>query len=375
MLSRNCGLGVAILAIVVILTTTMAAETHVSKQAFGHTADGAAVDLYALSDGKVEVRIMTYGGIIVSLRTPDRNGKLDDVVLGFDSVDQYIAKNTPYFGALVGRYGNRIAHGSFQLDGKTYSTPKNNGDNTLHGGIRGFDKVVWAGKQIADGVELTYVSKDGEEGFPGTLTATVRYTLKGSALRIEYSASTDKDTVLNLTNHSYFDLAGQGRGDILGHVVKIDAERMTPVDAGLIPTGELKAVAGTPFDFRRPHAVGERIDVNDEQLRLGGGYDHNFVLDHASGVLAEAAEVYEPSTGRVLQVLTDQPGVQLYTGNFLDGTITGKEGRVYQRRFGLCLETQHYPDSPNHPSFPTTELKPGEKFHSVTVFKFSAGSR
>lgn len=375
MLSRNCGLGVAILAIVVILTTTMAAETHVSKQAFGHTADGAAVDLYALSDGKVEVRIMTYGGIIVSLRTPDRNGKLDDVVLGFDSVDQYIAKNTPYFGALVGRYGNRIAHGSFQLDGKTYSTPKNNGDNTLHGGIRGFDKVVWAGKQIADGVELTYVSKDGEEGFPGTLTATVRYTLKGSALRIEYSASTDKDTVLNLTNHSYFDLAGQGRGDILGHVVKIDAERMTPVDAGLIPTGELKAVAGTPFDFRRPHAVGERIDVNDEQLRLGGGYDHNFVLDHASGVLAEAAEVYEPSTGRILQVLTDQPGVQLYTGNFLDGTITGKEGRVYQRRFGLCLETQHYPDSPNHPSFPTTELKPGEKFHSVTVFKFSAGSR
>jgi len=375
MLSRNCGLGVAILAIVVILTTTMAAETHVSKQAFGHTADGAAVDLYALSDGKVEVRIMTYGGIIVSLRTPDRNGKLDDVVLGFDSVDQYIAKNTPYFGALVGRYGNRIAHGSFQLDGKTYSTPKNNGDNTLHGGIRGFDKVVWAGKQIADGVELTYVSKDGEEGFPGTLTTTVRYTLKGSALRIEYSASTDKDTVLNLTNHSYFDLAGQGRGDILGHVVKIDAERMTPVDAGLIPTGELKAVAGTPFDFRRPHAVGERIDVNDEQLRLGGGYDHNFVLDHASGVLAEAAEVYEPSTGRILQVLTDQPGVQLYTGNFLDGTITGKEGRVYQRRFGLCLETQHYPDSPNHPSFPTTELKPGEKFHSVTVFKFSAGSR
>src|SRR5208283_106809 len=365
----------AVFAALVFLTANVTAKTRVEKQACGHAPDGTPVDLYSLADGKVEVDIMTYGGIVVSLRTPDRNGKLDDVVLGVDSVEKYAAQTAHFGGIIVGRYGNRIAHGSFQLDGKTYSTPKNNGDNTLHGGIRGFDKVVWAGKQIADGVELTYVSKDGEEGFPGTLTATVRYTLKGSALRIEYSASTDKDTVLNLTNHSYFDLAGQGRGDILGHVVKIDAERMTPVDAGLIPTGELKAVAGTPFDFRRPHAVGERIDVNDEQLRLGGGYDHNFVLDHASGVLAEAAEVYEPSTGRILQVLTDQPGVQLYTGNFLDGTITGKEGRVYQRRFGLCLETQHYPDSPNHPSFPTTELKPGEKFHSVTVFKFSAGSR
>jgi aldose 1-epimerase len=328
-----------------------------------------------LKNKQVEVRIMTYGGIIVSLRTPDRNGKFDDVVLGFDSVDQYIAKNTPYFGALIGRYANRIAHGSFQLDGKTYATPKNNGDNTLHGGIRGFDKVVWGGKQIPDGIELSYVSKDGEEGFPGTLTTTVRYTLNGNALRIDYSASTDKDTVLNLTNHAYFDLAGQGTGDILGHVVKIDSDEMTPVDAGLIPTGELKSVGGTPFDFRKPHAVGERIDVNDEQLHLGRGYDHNFVLELKPGELKEAAEVYEPTSGRILQVLTDQPGVQLYSGNFLDGTITGKEGRVYKQRYGLCLETQHFPDSPNHPKFPSTELKPGEKFHSVTVYKFSAGSR
>jgi aldose 1-epimerase len=375
MLSKNGELGFAILAIAVMLTTSMAGQTQIGKQPFGHTADGTAVDVYSLKNKQVEVRIMTYGGIIVSLRTPDRNGKFDDVVLGFDSVDQYIAKNTPYFGALIGRYANRIAHGSFQLDGKTYATPKNNGDNTLHGGIRGFDKVVWGGKQIPDGIELSYVSKDGEEGFPGTLTTTVRYTLNGNALRIDYSASTDKDTVLNLTNHAYFDLAGQGTGDILGHVVKIDSDEMTPVDAGLIPTGELKSVGGTPFDFRKPHAVGERIDVNDEQLHLGRGYDHNFVLELKPGELKEAAEVYEPTSGRILQVLTDQPGVQLYSGNFLDGTITGKEGRVYKQRYGLCLETQHFPDSPNHPKFPSTELKPGEKFHSVTVYKFSAGSR
>ncbi len=359
MLSKNGELGFAILAIAVMLTTSMAGQTQIGKQPFGHTADGTAVDVYSLKNKQVEVRIMTYGGIIVSLRTPDRNGKFDDVVLGFDSVDQYIAKNTPYFGALIGRYANRIAHGSFQLDGTT----------------DGFDKVVWGGKQIPDGIELTYVSKDGEEGFPGTLTTTVRYTLNGNALRIDYSASTDKDTVLNLTNHAYFDLAGQGTGDILGHVVKIDSDEMTPVDAGLIPTGELKSVGGTPFDFRKPHAVGERIDVNDEQLHLGRGYDHNFVLELKPGELKEAAEVYEPTSGRILQVLTDQPGVQLYSGNFLDGTITGKEGRVYKQRYGLCLETQHFPDSPNHPKFPSTELKPGEKFHSVTVYKFSAGSR
>jgi aldose 1-epimerase len=358
----------------IMLTTTMQAKTSVTKQPFGKTSDGAAVDLYTLADGKVEARIMNYGGIIVSLRAPDRDGKLDDVVLGYDSFDGY-RTNPAYFGAIIGRYANRIAHGSFQLDGKTYSIPKNNGDNTLHGGIRGFDKKLWTVREIKEGIELTYVSKDGEEGFPGTLTTIVRYTLNNGALRIEYSATTDKDTVLNLTNHSYFDLAGEGQGEVLGHVVKIDAARFTPVDSSLIPTGELKPVQGTPFDFRTTHVIGERIDANDEQLRLGMGYDHNFVLDHPEGQLAEAAEVYEPTTGRILRVLTTQPAIQFYTGNHLDGSITGKGGVVYKPRFAFCLETQHFPDSPNHPSFPSTELKPGQKFHSVTVFQFSAGSR
>ena len=364
----------AIFISLIMLTTTMLAKTTVTKQPFGKTSDGGAVDLYTLADGKVEARIMNYGGIIVSLRAPDREGKLDDVVLGYDSFEGY-RTNPAYFGAIIGRYANRIAHGSFQLDGKTYSIPKNNGDNTLHGGIRGFDKKLWTAREIKDGIELTYVSKDGEEGFPGTLTTIVRYTLNAGALRIDYSATTDKDTVLNLTNHSYFNLAGQGKGEVLGHVVKIDAARFTPVDSSLIPTGELKSVQGTPFDFRTPHAIGERIDSNNEQLRLGMGYDHNFVLDHPEGQLAEAAEVYEPTTGRMLRVLTTQPGVQFYTGNHLDGSITGKGGVVYKPRFAFCLETQHFPDSPNHPSFPSTELKPGQKFHSVTVFQFSAGSR
>jgi aldose 1-epimerase len=357
-----------------MLATTVTAKTRIDKQAFGHAPDGTPVDLYSLADGKIEVHIMTYGGIIVSLRTPDRNGKLDDVALGCDSVEEYVAQ-TAHFGGIIGRYANRIAHGSFQLDGHTYSIPKNDGDNALHGGTRGFDKVVWGAKQIKDGIELTYVSKDGDQGFPGALSTTVRYTLNGGSLRIDYSATTDKDTVLNLTNHSYFNLKGQGNGDVLGHVLEIDASRMTPVDASLIPAGELKSVEGTPFDFRKPHAIGERIEADDPQLHLGHGYDHNFVLDHAPGQLAEAAEVYEPTTGRILRVLTTEPGVQLYTGNFLDGSITGKEGRVYNRRFAFCLETQHFPDSPNHPSFPSTELKPVREFHSVTVFQFSAGRR
>src|SRR5580698_6055469 len=374
MLSSNANRWFAIFAILTMLTVTVSAKTRVAKQPFGKTPEGTPVDIYSLSDGKIEAGIITYGGIVVSLRAPDRNGKLDDIVLGCDSVEKYVAQ-TAHFGGIIGRYANRIAHGSFQLDGQTYSIPKNNGDNALHGGIRGFDKVVWTGKQIKDGIELTYLSKDGEEGFPGTLTTTVRYTLNGGALRIEYSASTDKDTVLNLTNHSYFNLKGQGNGDILGHVLKIDASRFTPVDATLIPTGELKSVEGTPFDFRTPHAIGERIDASDEQLRFGLGYDENFVLDHPQGQLAEAAEVYEPTSGRILRVLTTQPAVQFYTGNHLDGSITGKDGRVYKPRFAFCLETEHYPDSPNHPSFPSTELKPGQKFHSVTVYEFSAGSR
>lgn len=374
MISNTARRGSAVLFLLAILATNVAAKTRVTRQPFGHTSEGNAVEIYSLADGKLEVGIITYGGIIVSLRAPDRNGKLDDVVLGRDSVEKYEAQ-TAHFGGIVGRYANRIAHGRFQLDGQTYSTPRNDGDNTLHGGVRGFDKAVWKAKEIKDGIDLAYVSKDGDQGFPGTLTTTVRYTLSGGALRIEYSATTDKDTVLNLTNHSYFNLAGQGKGDVLRHVLKIDASRITPVDATLIPTRELKSVEGTPFDFRTPHAIGERIDADDAQLRLGHGYDHNFVLDHAPGQLAEAAEVYEPTTGRILRVLTTEPGMQLYTGNFLDGSITGKGGRVYKRRFAFCLETQHFPDSPNHPGFPSTELKPGQTFHSVTLLEFSAGTR
>lgn len=373
LLNKACRCLVALI-FMIALAGTMSAKTSVTKHPFGKTADGARIDLYSVTDGKIEAGIINYGAIVVSLRTPDRNGKLDDIVLGCDSVEKYV-EQTAHFGGVPGRYANRIAHGTFQLDGHTYHIPKNDGDNALHGGTRGFDKVVWTAKEIPSGVELTYLSKDGDQGFPGNLTAIVRYTVEGGALHIDYSATTDKDTVINLTNHSYFNLAGQGNGDILRHVLKIDGSRITPVDSTLIPTGELAPVEGTPFDFRTPHVIGERIEADDPQLKLGHGYDHNFVLDHASGELAEAAEVYEPATGRILRVLTDQPGMQFYTGNFLDGSITGKEGRVYKRRYGFCLETQHFPDSPNHPSFPSTELKPGEKFHTITVFEFSAGTR
>jgi aldose 1-epimerase len=363
--------GLCIILSFVGVTTNAEAKTRVSEQAFGQTSDGTPVKIYTLDAGKLKARIMTYGGAIVSLDTPDRTGKLDDVVLGFDSVDKYIAKS-PYFGALIGRYGNRIAHGTFTLEGQTYHLSKSDGDNTLHGGKQGFDKVVWQGKIIENGVELTYVSKDGDQGFPGTLTAVVRYTLTGNELKIDYSATTDKPTVVNLTNHSYFNLAGQGKGDILSHKLKIDASRYTPVDSTLIPTGELAPVAGTPFDFRTPTAIGARINADNEQLKNGKGYDHNWVLDNTSGKFAEAAELQDPSTGRIMQIFTTEPGLQFYSGNFLDGTITGKQGRVYGFRSGLCLETQHFPDSPNHANFPSTELKPGQHYHTVTVFRFSA---
>ncbi|MGC1228787.1 MAG: aldose epimerase family protein [Candidatus Sulfotelmatobacter sp.] len=362
---------VAIFLIMVTLAGTMSAKTRVEKRSYGRMPDGTQVDIYSLNDGKIEAGIITYGGALVSLRAPDRDGKLDDIVLGCNSLDEYIAQ-TAYLGAIIGRYANRIAHGTFQLDGHTYSIPKNNGDNALHGGTRGFNKAVWTAQPIQDGVELTYVSKDGDQGFPGDLTTTVRYTLRGSSLRIEYFATTDKDTVLNLTNHSYFNLAGQGNGDVLRHVVQINSSRITPLNADLIPTGEVKSVDGTPYDFREPRAIGERIDADDQQLKFGLGYDMNYVLDHP-GKLEQVAEVYEPTTGRILRVQTDQPGIQFYTGNHLDGSITGKDGRVYKKRYAFCLETQHYPDSPNHPNFPSTELKPGQKFHSVTVYEFSAG--
>ena len=349
------------------------AQTRVTSQSFGKMPDGAPVEIYTLSDGSYKARIATYGGVLVSLEIPDRKGQSADVVLGFDDLDGYVknfnGSSNAYFGALIGRYANRIAHGSFTVDGHKYSVPVNNGENSLHGGPHGFFNVVWKARQIANGVELSYVSKDGEEGYPGTLTAVVRYTLQKNQLKIEYSATTDKDTVVNLTNHAYFNLAGQG--DILKHELTLHASRFTPVDGGLIPTGELKPVASTPFDFRKSTAVGARIAADDEQLHRGHGYDHNWVLDSHGGKLAEAADLYDPGSGRVLKVLTDQPGIQFYSGNFLDGSVKGKAGKSYARHAALCLETQHFPDSPNHDNFPSTELKAGERYHTVTIMSFS----
>ena len=344
---------------------------EVKKETFGKTSEGTPVELYTLKSDKLEARIMTYGGIVVSLKAPDRQAKPADVVLGFDSLDGYLTGNKPFFGALIGRYANRIAQGKFTLDAQTYSIPRNDGGiNSLHGGDRGFDKAVWQAREIPHGIELRHTSPDGDQGFPGTLKAVVRYTVVANELKIEYSATSDKDTVVNLTNHSYFNLAGQGNGDILRNKLMIHASRYTPVDDNLIPTGELRPVEGTPFDFRKATEVGARIDEADDQLKKGHGYDHNFVLD-SGGKLSLAAEVYESSSGRVLEVLTDQPGVQLYTGNFLDGTIAGKGGKAYGRRTALCLETQHFPDSPNHPQFPSTELKPGGRYHTVTIYRFT----
>ncbi|HUJ94132.1 MAG TPA: aldose epimerase family protein [Terriglobales bacterium] len=367
---------IGITALLLVSTTVAEARTNVTSQPFGKMPDGTPVEIFTLSDGTIEARIMNYGGIIVSLKAPDRNGKSADVVLGFDDLAGYVANNNSagaaFIGAIIGRYANRIAHGSFILDGQKYSLPLNNGGNSLHGGPHGFNNVVWKAKKIENGVELSYLSKDGEAGYPGNLMVLVRYTLTKGDLRIEYSATTDKDTVLNLTNHSYFNLAGQGNGDILKHELTLHTSRFTPVNASLIPSGELKSVASTPLDFRTPTAIGARINANDEQLRLGNGYDHNWVLDSQGSALSPAAKVYEPASGRVLRVLTTEPGIQFYTGNFLDGTIKGKGGIAYGRRSAFCLETQHFPDSPNHPDFPTTELKPGERFHSVTVFSFSS---
>jgi aldose 1-epimerase len=348
----------------------------VQQQPFG-TKDGRPVTLYTLTNSHgVEVRAMNYGGIILSIRVPDRKGQFADIVLGHDTLEGYVP-NPPYLGAIVGRYANRIANGTFTLDGKTYTLPKNDGPNTLHGGVtRTFDKVVWDGEVSGkNSVAFTYLSKDGEEGFPGNLKVKVTYMLTdGNALIIDYEATTDKATPVNFSQHSYFNLAGEGNGDILNHEIMINADRFTPVDKNLIPTGELRPVKGTPFDFTTSTRIGARIDGNYEQLVLGHGYDHNFVLNHKPAQNGEvlAARVHEPTTGRILEVWTTQPGVQFYTGNFLDGTITGKQGHVYKHRYGFCLETQHFPDSPNHPDFPNTILRPGETFRSRTVFKFSA---
>nr|HEV7955128.1 aldose epimerase family protein [Candidatus Acidoferrales bacterium] len=373
---------IALLAVIILSTAghwanKVEANPMTKKQLFGKTADGTEVYLYTLTNKNgMEAGIMNFGGTLVSLKVPDRNSKLADIVLGYDTLAEYVSGGS-YFGATVGRYGNRIAHAKFTLDGVEHILAKNDGDNSLHGGTVGFNKVAWTAKEIPtkDGsaLQLNYLSKDGEEGYPGNLSVQVVYTLTdNNELQIDYSASTDKDTVLNLTHHSYFNLKGQGDGDILDHRLTLNAGRFTPVDSGLIPTGELRSVKGTPFDFTAPVAIGARINNDDEQLKLGKGYDHNWVLNRKAGdAISLAARVEETTTGRVMEVWTTEPGIQFYTGNFLDGK-PGKGGKPYNFRYALCLETQHFPDSPNHPAFPTTELKPGQHFHSKTIYKFAA---
>ena len=352
----------------------MLTPSSISRARFDAAPDGKQVDIFTLvNDSGMTVRAMSYGAIILSISVPDAKGTMGDVVLGFDSLAGYV-KSSPYFGAVVGRYGNRIAKGRFTLDGVQYRLAVNNGPNALHGGVQGFDKRVWTGEPVRSdsgvGVAFTLVSPAGEEGYPGTLTARVTYTLMTARneLVIDYEGSTDKATPVNLTNHSYFNLAGAG--DILGHTLMLNADSMTPVDATLIPTGAITSVRGTPFDFRTPTAIGARIDAKDAQIKHGGGYDHNFVVNRSAPGLAHVAQVTEPTTGRTLDVSSTEPGVQFYTGNFLDGTLTGKGGRVYQYRSAFCLETQHYPDSPNHANFPSTILRPGAVYRSRTVYAF-----
>lgn len=351
-------------------------QRTIKSDSFGQ-ADGQQVELFTLINRHgVEARITNYGATVVSLKVPDRTGRFDDVLLGYDTLADY-QRSTFYVGPVIGRYANRIAKGRFTLNGTEYKLAVNNGENTLHGGLKGFDKVVWQAKPLrtagGSALELTYLSKDGEEGYPGNLSVRVVYTLTdANELKINYSATTDKDTVVNLTNHAYFNLAGQGNGDILKHRLTIYADRFLPSDDKAIPTGELRSVAGTPFDFRRATEIGARIGQPDEQLKFGNGYDHTFVINGRSGVLRRAATASEQTTGRVLEVWTTEPGMQLYTGNYLESTMQGKGGKSYGPRQGFCLETQHFPDSPNKPRFPSTVLRKGGRFNSTTVYKFSA---
>ncbi len=345
-------------------------EMSFEKKPFGALPDGTAVEIYTLTNSNgLEAKIMTYGATLVTMKTPDRDGILDDIVLGRDTVADYV-EDSPYFGATVGRCGNRIAHGRFLLDGETYVLAANDGEHHLHGGVKGFDKVVWHAKALRhenDGaVKFTYLSRDGEEGYPGNLSVAVTYVLtEENELKIYYEAETDKATPVNLTHHSYFNLAGQGSGNILGHELFLNAAFFTPVDSGLIPTGEIEAAAGTPWDFTTPHSIGREI------ARVEGGYDHNFILNKTADELSHAAAVYEPDSGRTMDIYTTEPGIQFYSGNFLDGSITGKRGKVYRKHFGFCLETQHFPDSPNQPDFPSVILRPGKKLSSLTIHKFS----
>ena len=360
-----------------VVCLTAAQAQKITRNDFGKTPDGESVELFTLTNAMgMEVKITNYGGIVVSLTAPDRNRKFADVVLGFNDLESYL-KGHPYFGSIIGRYGNRIAKGRFSLNGVEYKLAVNNGPNHLHGGIKGFDKVVWAATltmtKAGASLSLTYVSKDGEEGYPGNLNTRVVYTLTNrNELRIDYFASTDKDTVVNLTNHSYFNLAGEGNGDILNHLLTLNSNYFLPTDATSIPVDHLRNnVRGTPFDFLMPKSIGERINQDDQQLKFGSGYDHTWIVNGRMGVLRQAALVYESTTGRVMEVWTTEPGVQFYTGNFLDGTLTGKSGKTYPRRSGFCLETQHYPDSPNKPKFPTTTLRKGAKYRSTTIYRFS----
>ncbi len=359
-------------------TTSPAAPVRtlaMTRAPFGTLPDGQPVEAFTLRNSNgMEVQAITYGGIITSLKVPDRDGMPGDVVLGYDTLQGYLEKS-PFFGCIVGRYGNRIGKGRFTLDGQTYTLPINNGENHLHGGPQGFDKKNWKAEPFeradAVGVVFTHTSPDGDMGYPGTLDVKVTYTLTDdNALRFDYEATTDKATPVNLTQHTYFNLAGAGSGDVLGHEVQMEADRYTPVDTGLIPTGELASVEGTPFDFRQPAAIGARIDADHPQIAAGGGYDHNFVFARTGSGLERVVRVHEPTTGRTMDVATTQPGTQFYTGNFLDGTITGKGGKVYARRSGFCLETQHFPDSPNKPDFPSTILRPGETYRQSTTYTF-----
>ncbi|HEY0000625.1 MAG TPA: aldose epimerase family protein [Actinoplanes sp.] len=355
--------------------STESSEPSITREPWGSTDDDQ-VDRYTLANGRgMRAAVVTYGGILQSLEVPDRHGTAANVVLGFEGLEGYLAHPGPYFGALIGRFGNRIAKGRFTLDGTTYQLPTNDGPNCLHGGATGFDRRVWGAAPVREdgdvGLELQLVSPDGDQGFPGTLQVTVRYLLTAdNALRIDYEAVTDAPTVVNLTNHSYLNLSGEGGGDVYGHRLRLAASRFTPVDAELIPTGELAPVAGTPLDFRQPVAIGDHIRDDHPQLRHAGGYDHNWVLDRPGPGLAPAAHVTEPVSGRTLEVLTTEPGVQFYSGNFLDGTFAGTSGRLYRQGDGLALETQHFPDSPNHADFPSAVLRPGSAYRSTTVFRF-----
>lgn len=347
----------------------------IKKESFGEF-DGNKVDIYTLiNENNIEIKITNYGGIITSVKLPDKNGKLDDVALGYNNLEDYI-KNNPYFGCIVGRYGNRIGNAEFTLDGHKYTLAKNNGENNLHGGIKGFDKVLWNAEPVTgkdfQALKLTYLSRDREEGFPGNLYVTVTYTLSNdNSFRIDYIAETDKTTVVNLTNHTYWNLSGEGSGDVLGHELMINADYFTPIDRGSIPTGEIRAVENTPLDFRKPAAIGERIDSDYEQLRLFKGYDHNFVINsNEDGEIKLAAAVYDPVSSKHMEIYTTEPGLQFYSVNFLFG-ITGKSGKAYVPRSAFCLETQHFPDSPNKPEFPSVVLRSGEIYRTTTIHRFS----